>query len=246
MLNGKIAMITGAGSGIGRQIALTMAKHNAKIIACDLVLSLAEETADIIKNMGVDVLPLKCNIANYEEVEISVNKAIEHFNHIDVLVNNAAIFKESDTFSKTNDLWDMHLDVNLTGTYNCIKAVAPYMIKQNNGSIINITTVDAFQGCKGYTPYCATKAGVVGLTKNFALELADYGIRVNSVAPGIIETNMSRDRIIKYMDSYLAKIPLKRIGKPEDIANSVTFLASDMSDYITGQILHVNGGMRFN
>jgi len=246
MLKGKVAIITGAGSGIGREIAMNMARCHATIIVADMNLTLAEETAENIKMICGIAYPLKCNITSYEEVDELVKETIRLCNNVDILVNNAGIFKESDFSDTSNKTWDMHIAVNLTGTYNCIKAVTNNMAMNYKGSIINIATVDAFQGCKGFVPYCASKAGVIGLTKDAALELSEYGIRVNAIAPGIIETNMTKDRIEKNKEVYLEKIPLKRIGKPKDIANAAIFLASDMSDYITGHTLHVNGGMRFD
>ena len=245
-LKGKVVFITGAGSGIGRQVAISMAECEAIVVASDMNFSAATETAREIEKMKQIAYPVKCDITDVNQVGASAKETIDRFKKIDVLVNNAGLFKEVPFVSMNSRQWDQHLNVNLTGVYHVTREIVPYMIRNKAGSIVSISSLDAFQGCSGYAHYTAAKAGVLGLTKTLALELGPDNIRANAIAPGITETAMTKDRINARKDIYLKNIPLKRIGTPQDIANAVLFLASDRSSYITGQTLHVNGGWRFN
>lgn len=245
-LKGKVTFITGAGSGIGRQIAISMAEYEAVIIASDIDFSAAKETVYEIEKLQQVAHPVMCDITDAEQVETCIKESIDRFKTVDVLVNNAGLFKEAKFVSMNSKQWQQHLNVNLTGVFNVTKAVVPYMQKNKSGSIISISSLDAIQGCSGYAHYTAAKAGLLGLTKTLALELGPECIRVNAIAPGITETAMTKERIKVRRDIYLNNIPLKRIGTPQDIADAVMFLASDRSSYITGQTLHVNGGWRFN
>lgn len=245
-LKGKVTFITGAGSGIGRQVAISMAQYGAVIIASDIDFSAAKDTVYEIEKLQQVAHPVMCDITDAEQIETCIKESIDRFKTVDVLVNNAGLFKEAKFVSMNSKQWHQHLNVNLTGVFNVTKAVVPYMQKNKSGSIISISSMDAFQGCSGYAHYTAAKAGVLGLTKTLALELGPECIRVNAIAPGIIETPMTEERIKDRRDIYLNNIPLKRIGTPLDIADAVMFLASDRSSYITGQTLHVNGGWRFS
>jgi len=245
-LKGNVVFITGAGSGIGRQVAISVAEHAAIVAVSDIDFQAAAETVREIEKVKQVAYPVKCDITDAEQVDATVKETIHRFRKIDVLVNNAGLFKEAPFVSINSRQWEQHLNVNLTGVYNVTRAIVPYMLRNKAGSIISISSLDAFQGCSGYAHYTAAKAGVLGLIKTLALELAPNNIRVNAIAPGIIETNMTKERIKTRRDFYLSNIPLNRIGTPQDIANAVLFLASDRSSYITGQTLHVNGGWRFN
>ena len=245
-LKGKVVLVTGAGQGIGRQVAISMAEAEAAVIASDVDFSKAQETVHEIEKMARNAYPLACDITNVEQVEAGIKKVADRFGTIDVLVNNAGLFREAKFVSMTSKQWEQHLNVNLTGVFNVTKAVVPFMLNNKAGNIISISSLDAFQGCSGYAHYTAAKAGVLGLTKTLALELGPENIRVNAIAPGITETDMTKERIKARKEFYIENIPLKRIGTPQDITNAVLFLASDLSSYITGQTLHVNGGWRFN
>lgn len=245
MVTGKHALITGGGSGIGRATALKMCKNNAKVFIIDKNEDALNETLNILSKAGYEVKGECCDITIEESTKQIVDKAVQILGSIEILVNCAGIFVETDIKKQITPMWNKHLDVNLNGTYYMIHSLIPYLLKNEKSSIINISSLDAYQGCSGYTAYAASKGAVVSLTKNLALELGSDCIRVNAVAPGITDTNMTHDRILKNKNAYLEKIPLRRIGNSEDIANAILFLASDMSDYMTGQVLHVNGGMRF-
>lgn len=242
-LKGKVALITGAAQGIGKAIAIALAKEGADIIASDINLELAEKTAGEISSIGVKAKSLKMNVADYSEVEGKVKEAVAEFGKIDILVNNAGITKDSLLVRMKPEDFDAVLSVNLKGTYNCTKVISRLMMKARSGKIVNIASIVGQMGNVGQANYAASKAGVIGFTKTAARELAVRGINVNAIAPGFIDTEMTRrlpeDKKIKLNE----QIPLGRLGTPEDVASAVIFLATDDSKYITGQVISVNGGM---
>lgn len=245
LLKNKVAFITGAGRGIGREIALKMASEGADIVIADIAEDTMEDTKNDIEALGVKALAVRTDISNEQSVKEAVQAVTKNFGKIDILVNNAAIFKRAPFLEMTGDMWDFTSNINLKGIFHVTRAVASLMAENKQGVIISISSVDAFQGCRDYSHYAMTKAGVVGLSRTLAQELGAYNIRVNVIAPGIMLTDMTRDRVEANKEAYLAKVPIGRIGVPEDIANTALFLASDLSSYITGQVIHVNGGMYF-
>ncbi len=240
MLKGKVALVTGASRGIGKAIALGLAENGAAVaVNYSSSESSALEVAEIIrKNVG------KAEIVNEEaEVEEMFSAVEKKLGHVDILVNNAGITKDNLLMRMKTEEWDMVIDVNLKGAFLCTRRAVKGMMKNRYGKIINISSVVGFSGNAGQFNYSATKAGVIGMTKSAALECASRGIRVNAVAPGFIETDMTASISDDMKAAYMEKIPLKSLGKPEDIANAVIYLASPLSDYMTGQTLHLNGGM---
>lgn len=240
----KCALITGATRGIGKQIAITLAKQGYNI-----ALNYRKENEELentkkeIEKIGVQILAVKCDVANFEDCENFVKQVIERFGQIDVLVNNAGITKDMLLMRMKKEDFEQVIDTNLVGTFNVTKNVVPYMMKARSGRIINISSVVGISGNAGQTNYSASKAGIIGFTKSLAKEIASRNILVNAVAPGFIETNMT-DVLKDDVKQEIAKnIPLKRMGTTQDVANVVKFLASDDSSYITGQVINVDGGM---
>ena len=240
----KCALITGATRGIGKQIAITLAKQGYNI-----ALNYRKENEELentkkeIEKIGVQVLAVKGDVANFENCENFVKQVIERFGQIDVLVNNAGITKDMLLMRMKKEDFEQVIDTNLVGTFNVTKNVVPYMMKARSGRIINISSVVGISGNAGQTNYSASKAGIIGFTKSLAKEVASRNILVNAVAPGFIETNMT-DVLKDDVKQEIAKnIPLKRMGTTQDVANVVKFLASDDSSYITGQVINVDGGM---
>ena len=240
----KCALITGATRGIGKQIAITLAKQGYNI-----ALNYRKENEELentkkeIEKIGVQVLAVKGDVANFENCENFVKQVIERFGQIDVLVNNAGITKDMLLMRMKKEDFEQVIDTNLVGTFNVTKNVVPYMMKARSGRIINISSVVGISGNAGQTNYSASKAGIIGFTKSLAKEIASRNILVNAVAPGFIETNMA-DVLKDDVKQEIAKnIPLKRMGTTQDVANVVKFLASDDSSYITGQVINVDGGM---
>lgn len=244
MLTGKVALVTGASRGIGRAIALTLAEAGADVaINYSGNEAKAMEVVAEVEKLGRKAIAIKANVANAQEVEDMVNQVLDSFGKLDILVNNAGITRDNLIMRMKEEDWDAVIDTNLKGVFNCIKAVTRPMMKQRSGRIINISSVVAVAGNPGQANYTAAKAGVIGLTKTTAKELASRGITVNAIAPGFIETDMT-DVLSENVRSEMMKaIPLGRLGKPEDVAKAVRFLASPDADYITGQLLHVDGGM---
>ncbi|EDT71029.1 3-oxoacyl-[acyl-carrier-protein] reductase [Clostridium perfringens] len=244
MLKDKVAIVTGGTRGIGRAIALKLADHGANIVInyrnSDKE---AEELKAILEEKGVKVLTVKCDISNFEDSKNLMDKCKEVFGKIDILVNNAGITKDTLIMRMKEEDFDNVIDVNLKGTFNCAKHASAIMLKQRFGKIINMTSVVGIAGNAGQVNYAASKAGVIGLTKSLAKELGSRGITVNAVAPGFINTDMTASLSEKVKEEASKNIPLKRLGDPEDVANLVGFLASDAANYITGQVINVDGGM---
>ena len=240
----KVALITGATRGIGRQIAITLAKQGFDIAINYRTLNDSlNETIKEIENYGVQYLVVQGDVSVFEDCEKMTKQVIERFEKIDVLVNNAGITKDMLFMRMKQDDFKQVIDVNLVGTYNMTKNVSQYMIKQKYGKIINISSVVGLHGNAGQANYSASKAGIIGFTKSLAKELASRNILVNAVAPGFIETDMTSVLKEEVKTNILNTIPLKREGKPEEVAAVVKFLASEDSSYITGQVISVDGGM---
>lgn len=242
-LEGKVALITGAAQGIGRAIALLLASNGADIVVSDINLEKAKETSKEIEAMGRRSIAIKVDVSKAEEVEQMVEKVINEFGKIDILVNNAGITRDKLILRMTEEDWDLVLNVNLKGTFNCTKAVIRHMSKQRSGKIVNIASVSGEMGNPGQANYSASKAGVIGFTKTIAREFAQRGINVNAIAPGYIETPMTEVLPEKVKEELKKMIPMERLGQPEDVAQAVLFLVSERSNYITGQVLNVNGGI---
>lgn len=243
MSDRKVAIITGGGQGIGRAIALDFAESGIDVVIADINLEAAEAAAAEAAAAGCTPLAFELNVADASNVEALIEKVTEKYGRIDYLINNAGITRDSLMMRMGDDDWQAVLDVNLTGTYLCSKAVIRVMMKQRDGRIVNISSVVGAMGNAGQTNYAATKAGVVGFTKSLAREVAARGITVNAVAPGFIQTAMTDALPDKAKEELVNLIPNGRLGTPEDVAAAVRFLVSDDAAYITGQVLHVNGGM---
>ncbi|MDO4618432.1 MAG: 3-oxoacyl-[acyl-carrier-protein] reductase [Clostridia bacterium] len=244
MLKGKVAIVTGSARGIGKAIALNLAKNGANIVINDIPGSeLAGKTAEEIRALGVETAVALGDVRHTEDVKNIVDTAVSTFGKVDILVNNAGITRDNLMLRMSEDDWDMVLDINLKGAFNMIKAVSRPMMKQKSGSIINISSVSGVIGNAGQANYSASKAGLIGLTKTAAKEFAKKGIRTNAVAPGFIRSDMTDKLPDDVKAKYLESIPLMEFGEVEDIANLVTFLASEKSSYITGQVINVDGGL---
>lgn len=244
MLKGKCAIVTGAAKGIGRAIALEFAKSGANVVlnyrsSEDKAIELEEN----LKELGVDVLRVKGDISKAEDVENLINLAKDKFGVIDIMVNNAGITKDNLILRMKEEDFDSVIDVNLKGVFNCLKTITPVMIRQKQGKIINLSSVVGLVGNAGQVNYAASKAGVIGMTKSLAKEVGSRGITVNAVAPGFISTDMTETLGEKFKEEAKRNIPLKRLGNPEDVAKVVVFLASESANYITGQVVNVDGGM---
>jgi 3-oxoacyl-[acyl-carrier protein] reductase len=242
-LTGKVALVTGAAQGIGKAIALLLARNGADLVVSDINLEKAEETAKEIRAIGPKAMAVKVDVANWSDVERMVTGILEKLAKIDILVNNAGITRDKLILRMTEEDWDAVLGVNLKGTFNCTKAVVRHMAKQRSGKIVNIASVVGEMGNAGQANYSASKAGVIGLTKTIAREYAQRGINVNAIAPGYIETPMTEALPEKAKEELRRLIPMERLGKPEDVAEAVLFLVSEESSYMTGQVLNVNGGI---
>ena len=240
----KNVLVTGASRGIGRSIALQFAEEGYNV-AVNYAgnKDKAEAVVEEIKGKGVESFAIQANLANGDEVKAMIKEVVSTFGSIDVLVNNAGITRDNLLMRMKEQEWDDVIDTNLKGVFNCIQKVTPQMLRQKSGSIINLSSVVGSVGNPGQANYVATKAGVLGLTKSTARELASRNITVNAVAPGFIVSDMTDALSDDLKEQMLDQIPLKRFGKDQDIADTVTFLASDKAKYITGQTIHVNGGM---
>ena len=244
MLEEKIAVVTGASRGIGRAIAKELALKGAFVIVnYNGSKQAADETVNEITQAGGKAVGVQCNVADAAECEAFINNIISEYGRIDILVNNAGITRDNLLMKMSEEEFDAVIDTNLKGAFNCIKHVSRQMLKQKGGRIINISSVSGVMGNAGQANYCASKAGVIGLTKSVAREIGSRGITVNAIAPGFIDTEMTAvlpDDVKKAMGE---QIPLKRFGTTEDVAQAAVFLASDRAAYITGQVLCVDGGM---
>ena len=240
----KNALVTGASRGIGRSIAIQLAEEGYNV-AVNFAgnRAKAEAVVEEIKAKGVESFAIQANVANGDEVKAMIKEVVSQFGTVDVLVNNAGITRDNLLMRMKESEWDDVIDTNLKGVFNCIQKVTPQMLRQRSGSIINLSSVVGAVGNPGQANYVATKAGVIGLTKSAAKELASRNITVNAVAPGFIVSDMTDALTDDLKDQMLQQIPLSRFGEDTDIANTVAFLASDKAKYITGQTLHVNGGM---
>jgi len=241
-LKGRVAFITGAAQGIGKSIAEALAKEGADIIISDINIELATSTAKEIGNLGVKAIAVKTNVADSASVTQSVDEAVKALVKIDILINNAGITKDNLLIRMKDEDWEAVLNVNLKSMFLCTKAIAPLMMKNRWGRIINIASIVGEMGNFGQANYSAAKAGAIGFTKTVARELASRGITCNAIAPGFIDTAMTQKLSEEVKKKLSEQIPLSRLGTPEDIANAAVFLCAD-ADYITGQVINVNGGM---
>lgn len=244
LLEGKVALITGAARGIGKAIALKMANEGADIAFTDLVIDeIGQETEKEIAALGVKVKGYASNAADFAQTEAVVAQVKEDFGHIDILVNNAGITKDGLMLRMTESQWDAVINVNLKSAFNFIHALVPIMMRQRGGSIINMASVVGVHGNAGQSNYAASKAGLIALAKSVAQEMGSRGIRANAIAPGFIDTAMTQALPEDVRKEWAQRIPLRRGGTVDDIANVAIFLASDMSSYVTGQVIQVDGGM---
>lgn len=243
-LRGKCAVVTGASRGIGREIALTLAKLGANLVVnYRSNLGAVEGVINEIKQYGVDAVAVQGDVSSFEDSKNIINTATLKFGRIDILVNNAGITRDGLILRMKEQDFDSVIETNLKGAFNCIRHVSAVMLKQKSGKIINIASVVGITGNAGQANYSAAKAGIIGMTKSVAKELGGRGINVNAVAPGFIITDMTDTLSDKTKETISNSIPLKRLGKPSDVANLVAFLASDSSNYITGQVINIDGGM---
>jgi 3-oxoacyl-[acyl-carrier protein] reductase len=242
-LKDQQAFITGAGQGIGKDIALGMAREGAHIAVADINLEAAEASANEIRALGVKGIAIKLDVSSQNEVASAFEAFTKELGRIDILINNAGITKDALLMRMTEEDWDAVINVNLKGTFLCTKEAVKKMVKQQYGKIISISSVVAFIGNPGQINYSASKSGIVGFTKTIAKEYASRGIRVNAIAPGFIQTVMTEVLSEKVKESMKKSIPLGFFGRPEDVAQAAIFLTSKEADYITGQVIHINGGM---
>ena len=244
LLEGKTVIITGASRGIGKGIALTLASHGANIaFSYRESVDLANDLVSQITHLGVNCKAYKSNAASFEESQKLVDDVLNDFETFDILINNAGITKDNLLMRMSETDFDKVIDVNLKSVFNMVKAAQRVFLKKKSGSIINISSIVGVKGNAGQSNYAASKAGIIGFSKSIALELGSRNIRSNVVAPGFIETEMTAELSEDIVNNWIQGIPLKRVGKPEDVANLCLFLASDLSTFITGQVINVDGGM---
>jgi 3-oxoacyl-[acyl-carrier protein] reductase len=242
-LAGKVALVTGSARGIGAAIAFKLAEAGCNLVISDIDADGSEATAAKIRDMGREAVAIQADVSKLDQADMLVKAAINKLGKVDILVNNAGITRDNLMMRMSEAEWDSVIAVNLKGTFNCTKAVMRPMMKQRSGKIINISSVVGVMGNAGQVNYSASKAGVIGMTKSVAKELGSRNIQVNAVAPGYIETDMTKELPDSAKEAFLTIIPLNRAGQADDVANGVLFLASALSDYTTGQVLHVDGGM---
>ncbi len=242
-LKGKVAIVTGAAQGIGKEIARALAKEGADLCICDVNKEALDKAQAELESCGVKVEALVVDVANATQVEEMVNKVLDKLSKVDILVNNAGITRDSLIMRMKESDWDSVLAVNLKGAFNCLKAVTRPMLKQRYGKIVNVASIIGIIGNAGQANYAASKAGIIGLTKSAAKELASRGINVNAIAPGFIKTAMTDKLTQEQKQKMLEAIPLAKLGEPKDVADLVLFLVSDASSYITGEVIKVDGGM---
>jgi len=242
-LSGKIAVVTGAGRGIGQSIALALAKAGADIAVAELKEEFAADTVQKVEELGRKVKAYSIDVSNFDDVHSMMKEVQADFGKVDILVNNAGITKDNLLIRMGENDWDAVLNINLKGAFNCIHAASRIMMKQREGRIVNIASIIGLMGNAGQANYAASKAGLIGLTKSAAKELASRNVNVNAIAPGFIQTKMTDVLSDEVKDAMLAMIPQKKLGLPEDVAKAVLFLSCELSDYITGQVITVDGGM---
>lgn len=242
-LEGKKALVTGSARGIGKAVALLLAAEGADVAISDINIGAAKETADEIKALGRRSVAIEGNVADFNSAEEMVSKVVDELGGIDILVNNAGITRDALMLRMKEEDWDAVINVNLKGTFNCTKAAVKHMSKQRSGKIVNIASIVGLMGNAGQANYAASKAGVIGLTKTTAREFAARGINVNAVAPGFIATAMTDAIPEKARNELIDQIPMGRLGSADDVAEAVLFLSGPASDYITGHVISVNGGM---
>ena len=242
-LKHQVTVVTGAGRGIGRAIALELATCGSTVVLSDIDIEGAERVASELKELGGKALALKTDVSDFGQAQEMIERAVSDYGRLDILVNNAGITRDNLIVRLGEEDWDRVIAVNLKGAFNCCRAAAKVMMKQRGGVIVSIASVVGVMGNAGQTNYAASKAGLIGLTKSLAKELAPRGVRVNAVAPGYIETEMTKDLPEAAKEAFLMVIPLKRPGQPEDVARAVRFLVSEDASYITGQVVHIDGGM---
>lgn len=244
ILSGKTAVVTGGSRGIGKAIALKLASLGANIVVNYRQGSEAvTEVISEIEKLGIKAIAVQADISSYEEAEKLIKAAVENFGSLDILINNAGITRDNLILRMKEEDFDKVIEVNLKGAFNCVKHASGIMVKQKSGKIVNVSSVVGLSGNAGQVNYAAAKAGIIGMTKSLARELASRGINVNAIAPGFIETNMTESLSDKIKEVSLSNIPLRRFGKGEDVAELVAFLCTGASDYITGQVINVDGGM---
>jgi 3-oxoacyl-[acyl-carrier protein] reductase len=241
-LKGKVSIITGGGQGIGRATAVKFANEGARVAVCDINVSAAEETAKLITDAGGEAVSFRIDVTDKKSIAAMVEGVMRQWGRIDTLVNNAGIVQDAQFKKMTDEQFDRVIDVNLKGVYNCTRAVVDIMLEQNSGCILNASSIVGIYGNFGQTNYAATKFGVIGMVKTWARELGKKGIRANAICPGFIHTPILAsmpDKIIKLMED---RVPLGRLGQPEEIANAYAWLASDEASYINGAVIEVSGG----
>lgn len=246
-LKNKVAIITGARRGMGKSHALILAKAGAKVVVADISLEDCEKVVKEIEKAKGEAMAVKCDVTKKEEIEKMVENTVKKWGRVDILVNNAGIAEFCPFLEMTEEVWDRTLDINLKGYFLCAQAAAKVMVKQKSGVIVNIASVAMGQqgiGFPNIAHYCASKGGIVGMTEALAIELAPFNIRINAVSPGMIDTPMiaSIKQDKKTMEAMLTRVPLRRVGKPEEVSNLVLFLASDASSYMTGSTVVIDGG----
>lgn len=243
LLKDRVAVITGGSNGIGKAAVQRFLEEGAKVIVWDVAEKAGQEVETEFKTQGFDIYFQKVNTADAAEVEKATAEALEKYGQIDVLINNAGITRDSTLVKMTQEQWQQVIDVNLTGVYNCTRSIAPHMVERGSGVILNASSVVGLYGNFGQTNYAATKAGVIAMTQTWSRELGRKGVRVNAVAPGFILTDMVKAMPEEVLAKMAAKVPLKRLGEPRDIANIYAFLASDNASYINGTTISVDGGI---
>jgi NAD(P)-dependent dehydrogenase (short-subunit alcohol dehydrogenase family) len=244
-LDNKVALITGGGKGIGQAVALSFAESGADIVICDIDFESAERTASQVKQLGRRALALRTNVAESAECQRMVDETVEAFGHLDVLVNNAGISHPMPSVTMTPEIWNSIISIDLNGVFFASQATARQMIKQGGGAIISLSSMAGRLGFAGRAPYCAAKAGVIALTQVFAVEWAEYNIRVNAVAPGYINTELVEKNVARGMVDIAGvthRTPMKRLGTPEEVASVIVLLASEQMGYVTGETIGIDGG----
>jgi 3-oxoacyl-[acyl-carrier protein] reductase len=242
-LQGRVALITGAGQGIGRAIALRFAQEGAKIVVVDIMAASAQAVADEIKAAGGEAVAVACDVVQRDQVAAAVKAALDAFGQIDILCNNAGITRDARLVKMTEEQWDSVIDINLKGVFNMTQAVVPHMVERNYGRIITTSSIVGLYGNFGQTNYVASKAGVIGMTRVWAREFGPKGITANAVAPGFIATDMLKTVPQEILDRFTSQTPVRRLGLPEDIAYGYLMLASEEASFINGVVLSVDGGL---